>query len=94
MRALSHSIIVVRRKTKLGEDMKMSVNGVTVSSETKIAYAANPKRVGSKAYDRYEAYKSATTIGEYFSITKPYGMVAKADLRWDHDRKFLTIVVE
>lgn len=72
--------------------MKMLVNGVIVTGETPVAYTDNPKRVGSAAYDRYEAYQTAQTVGEYFELAE--SKHAKADLRWDHDKGFVELDVD
>ena len=69
--------------------MKIVVNGVLMTEATQLSYIANPKRIGSAAYERYEAYKSVQTVGEYFAIaSEKHG---KADLRWDHDKKFCVV---
>jgi len=69
--------------------MKITVNGVAMTDETVICYIANPKRAGSAAAERYEAYQSVQTIGEYFEVAEKRH--AKADLRWDHDKGFLKV---
>ena len=68
--------------------MKIVVNGVKLSDESRLAYVANPKQEGSKAHARYEAYQGCTTVGEYFAANSDV-RVAKADLRWDHARGFV-----
>ena len=47
----------------------------------------NPKRPGSASYSRYEAYKKATTIGEYLDCGG-----SKADLRHDAEKDFLQLL--
>ena len=69
--------------------MKIVVNGVLMTDETVISYIANPKRIGSNACERYDAYMSVTTVGQYFELADPKH--AKADLRWDHDKKFFAV---
>ena len=72
--------------------MSIIINAVKVESSTNIEYVSNPKRVGKKAWTRYESYAECTTIGEYFDIAeKKYAM---ADLRYDLDKEFLTIIEE
>lgn len=73
--------------------MKMLVNGVLVTEKSAIKFIANPKRVGSLAYDRYDSYQECETIGQYFEVCGD-SKYAKADLRWDHDRAFMTILLE
>ena len=72
--------------------MKIVVNGVVMTNETVINFIANPKRAGSAACERYEAYQACETVGEYFETAEKRH--AKADLRWDHDKGFLTVVEE
>ena len=43
----------------------------------------NPKRIGTAAYLRYETYKSAQTVGEYFDIVKADTKFARVDLQND-----------
>ena len=70
--------------------MSVVINGVKAEFATAIEYVSNPKRVGKKAWSRYESYQEATTIEEYFNLTeKKYAM---ADLRYDLDHEFLTIL--
>lgn len=47
---------------------------------------SNPKKVGSKSFVRFEAYKKATTVGEYLSLGG-----TRADLSYDESRGFLSI---
>lgn len=69
---------------------ELFINGVKVTSTTKIEYSANPKRKGSMAHTRYEKYQAATTIGEYQKLNdSKYSM---PDLRHDLSKEFLTIV--
>lgn len=70
-----------------GVPIVCNINGLNVSTECKIEVVANPKRPGSKAHQRYEAYAKAHTIGEYLDRG---GL--KADLRYDHSHKFLTLL--
>lgn len=46
----------------------------------------NPKRVGSKSYERFEHYKTAKTVGDFIAKGGTYG-----DLSWDSARGFITI---
>jgi len=36
----------------------------TLSAETRISYVENPKKSGSKSFERYEGYKHASTVAE------------------------------
>lgn len=65
------------------------INGVKVQASTKITYAENPKRKGSMAHTRYEAYQKSTTIGQYLKLNdSKYSM---PDLRHDLNKGFLEI---
>ncbi len=46
----------------------------------------NPKREGSKSRDRYEAYRSATTVEEYIAAGGTFG-----DLKYDAEHGFLSV---
>jgi len=46
----------------------------------------NPKREGSKSRDRYEAYRSATTVEEYIAAGGTFG-----DLKYDAEHGYLTV---
>jgi hypothetical protein len=70
--------------------MELLINDVKVCDSTVIEYRTNPKRIGKKAWARYEEYQDATTIGEYLELTE--SKFAKADLRYDHNKGFLTII--
>ncbi len=82
-----------RRSRKMNT---FAINGQKVDDDTAIEFKANPKRVGKKAWTRYEEYQKSTTIGEYMEITKEDWMIKYrlADLRYDLDHKFLVIVEE
>jgi len=72
--------------------MEMLINDVKVDENTEILYVKNPKRTNGKAWFRYEMYQDANTIGEYLETAeKKY---AKADLKYDHAKGFLTIIEE
>ena len=43
----------------------------------------NPKKKGSKSWHRYESYKRATTVDEYFRLQGTLG-----DLKYDFSRGF------
>lgn len=72
--------------------MLNNLNGVEINELTEISYSANKKRPSGKAYARYELYSKATTIGEYYEIADP--KYATADLKYDHEHGFLTLVDE
>jgi len=65
----------------------LNVNGTHVSTDCKIQMKSNPKRVGSKAYLRYEQYASSKTVGEYLENG---GL--PADLKWDQKKEFLQLL--
>lgn len=70
--------------------MELLINDVKVDAATEIEYRANPKVPNKKAWSRYEMYQTAKTIGEYLEMTER--KYAKADLKYDHAKGFLTIV--
>ena len=53
--------------------------------DTAISFVANPKRVGSKSFARYDRYKHGKTLGECYKA----GMTSD-DLQNDFERKFCT----
>lgn len=64
-----------------------NINGVNVENSTKIKYIdSNPKRKGSKAHARFEAYMKSKTVEEFLKLG---GL--KADLRYDSDKGFVEI---
>ena len=87
-----------RLKSEIGEvEMTtFAICGTKVNDDTAIEFKSNPKRVGKLAWTRYEEYQKSTTIGEYMEITKEDWMIKYrlADLRYDLEHKFLTIVEE
>jgi len=68
---------------------EINVSGTKFAPETKIKFAANPKRPGSNAHERYEVYQKARTFGEYLKLNE--GKFALPDARHDFSHKFLTI---
>lgn len=50
---------------------------------------SNPKKQGSKSYFRYEAYKEAKTVDEYFQLGG-----SKADLAFDFERGYVKVAAE
>ena len=70
--------------------VELVINGVKVTDQTKIKYVTNPKRPNSRAWERYEKYQTAKTIAEYLKLND--GKFAKADLRHDLGKEFLTIL--
>lgn len=74
--------------------MKIVINGILVDESTQIEYVAvNPKRVGYNAYDRFDLYMVAKTIGEYKEICSDLndGKHGNADLKYDHSAKYLKL---
>ena len=70
------------------------INDTKVETDEQLHYIANPKRAGKKAHARYELYKEATTLEEYFAIIDENEIkraVAKADLRYDLSKGYLKI---
>ena len=57
------------------------VNWKALPDDTRIAFRqANPKRPGSDSYDRYEVYKRAKTLGQFYELRRSR---SAADLKWD-----------
>ncbi len=73
-------------KKETGLPVVCNINGINVGNDCHIECAPNPKRPGSKAHERYEAYAGSATVKEYLDN----GGV-KADLRYDHAKGFLTV---
>ena len=69
--------------------VEILVGSTKVTADTKVSYVANPKRKNSAAWERYEKYQTAATIGEYMSLNP--SKHARADLRHDLSKGFLTI---
>ena len=46
--------------------------------------APNPKKPGSKSYERYAAYREGMTVSEAIAAG-----VTSADVKWDHDHGFI-----
>lgn len=78
-----------KTEAKTETTQEFLIGSVKVTNETKISYVANPKRPNSRAWERYEKYQTATTIAEYLKLND--GKYAKADLRHDLSKEFLTI---
>ena len=68
------------------------INGVNVNDDTAITCVPNPKREGCAAWERYNGYESAVTVGEYLKVNA--GKHALPDLRWDHEKGFVEFMIE
>jgi len=66
------------RGTGLKFDVKEFATVKNFSIGTKIKYGANPKRAGSKSWDRYAGYSKAKTVGEALKFGSK-----KEDLMWE-----------
>lgn len=55
-------------------------------SEVTLLTKNNPKREGSKSFDRYENYAVAGTVGEYIAAGGTY-----ADLKYDAEHGFVSV---
>ena len=64
---------------------EMIIGSKKVTGETELTYVANPKRKGSKAHARYEAYETATTVAEALELG-----ATKADLKYDSEHEFVS----
>ena len=65
----------------------LNVNGKLVNEECKIKVGENKKRVGSKAWLRYNNYMDSKSVGEYISNG---GL--REDLRWDDKKGFVELL--
>ena len=57
-----------------------------VYATIKVLSEKNPKRPTSKAYSRFEFYKTGMTVGEFIKAGGTYG-----DLAWDLNRKYIEV---
>jgi hypothetical protein len=68
---------------------------VLVDSAVITSVKANPKRVGSRSFDRYaKFYRVGMTVAEYIADNKAAGlpgMLARNDLRWDLEHGHIEI---
>ena len=76
-------------KTEKTAKTEWVINGTKVEESTKLKFAENPKREGSKAHTRYEQYSKAKTWGQYLKVAEP--KFAMADARYDLQKEFLKI---
>jgi len=65
-----------------------------MSEGTKLHFIdVNPKRNGTDSYNRYEQYKKAKTVGEFYSLhPNKKKAAAKNDLNWDMCHAYCTVV--
>lgn len=71
------------------EKKEYNVSGTKLEESTKVKFVANPKRVNSAAWERYEKYQTAATFGEYLQLNP--GKFAMADARHDLSKGFLKL---
>lgn len=71
--------------------MEITLRGIKVTEESRLAYKPNPKREGSKAYVRFETYREAESLTEYFDMV-PEKKYARADLRYDWEHGHFAII--
>lgn len=73
------------QRSKRGTGLKFSVEAFSkvrsFTPYTPIRYGPNPKRPGSKSFDRYNGYKKASTVGEALKLGTKV-----ADLLWELQR--------
>lgn len=79
--------MIFQLKQKVNKMNVINVGNTNVSSDCKLTVGQNKKRVGSKAWTRYEAYVDSTTVGQYIDNG---GL--KADLRYDVAKGFVTLL--
>lgn len=77
-------------QSKRGEGLKFNAESYDLISrftgKTRIRYVPNPKRPGSKSYDRYKKYEKARTVGEALKHCKAI------DLLWEYERGYLKVL--
>ena len=55
---------------------------------------ANPKKAGTTSHERFDLYYTTDTVAEYIAAVVASGATrakARADLRWDQARGYITI---
>jgi len=81
---------VGRQLTKRGTGMKFATESYELisrfTSKTRVKYAPNPKRPGSKSFVRYAKYENAKTVGEALKHCKP------VDLLWEYEHGDLKVL--
>merc|ERR1719158_2381332 len=79
-----------RNHNKRGVGLKFNAESYELiarcTAQTRIRYAPNPKRPGSKSFDRYKRYEKCHTVGEALKHCKP------ADLLWEYERGYLKLL--
>lgn len=79
-----------KKKVTKHEKKEDAGNGADVPQTAKIQIQQdNPKRAGTKSYERYDGYKKATTRAEYYELGG-----AKADWTYDFTRGWITVLEE
>eukprot|EP00448_Togula_jolla_P009792 CAMPEP_0170598856 /NCGR_PEP_ID=MMETSP0224-20130122/16476_1 /TAXON_ID=285029 /ORGANISM="Togula jolla, Strain CCCM 725" /LENGTH=417 /DNA_ID=CAMNT_0010923447 /DNA_START=69 /DNA_END=1322 /DNA_ORIENTATION=- len=82
--------LVQRKINKRGTGLKFNAASYELISrftgKTRIAYAPNPKRPGSKSFDRYKKYEKSKTVADALKHCKP------ADLLWEYERGYLKVL--
>jgi hypothetical protein len=58
-----------------------------------VVYSGNPKRPGTKAYERFEQYRNGMTVGEYEKACEdtPRAEDALIDITWDESHGFIRL---
>ena len=95
---MSKSIIAKPTKTEIASNVAASdvtpkeyvIGPNKVTSETKIKYAANPKRKNSAAWARYEQYQTAKTFAEYQKLNQDKQSIP--DLKHDFSKGFVEFI--
>lgn len=72
-------------KTIVGRRNRYSTEDLIVVRRT------NPKRPGTAGYDRFAVYQTGMSVDAYMK-SRVVGKFARADLAWDLDRGFISIV--
>merc|ERR1719440_391299 len=79
-----------RKHNQRGTGLKFNASSYELISrftaKTRVKYAPNPKRPGSKSFDRYAKYENAKTVAEALKHCKP------ADLLWEYERGYFKVV--
>lgn len=68
-------------------EITANINGINITKDTKLSYIQeNPKRKNSKSRERFSKYMKAKTVAQFYEMGGTRG-----DLRYDENKKFVTI---
>ena len=86
----SNTVVPKQQKEVKTKSTKKKKKTDLPSPDTKISVQqTNPKKAGSKSAQRYELYKSASTLAELYSLGG-----TKGDVRNDFERGYIKVITE